>query len=229
VGAQEWRGQGNRRIGKSHVHPHEGVVALARACARRRKQRIDRQLDEVVGEALEQATGRSSSMSASSRSRHARLPNASEVQKFAFGTMAAGLVPMMFLSYAAVMPEISNPRPILSDELKTEQVRAKIAGFHGAVVEEVRSTVARDGVVVVGMATNVFVKRVRKTLTEQGIAFTYLEYGGYMSRWGERLAIKLWSGWPTFPQVYVRGHLIGGNDDTQKALANGELRRLLEG
>jgi glutaredoxin-related protein len=127
------------------------------------------------------------------------------------------------------MPEISNPRPILADEFKTEHVRAKIAGYHGSVVEEVRSTVARDSVVVVGMATNIFVKRVRKALAAQDIAFTYLEYGGYTSRWGERLAIKMWSGWPTFPQVFVRGHLIGGNDDTQKALADGELRRLLEG
>jgi monothiol glutaredoxin len=127
------------------------------------------------------------------------------------------------------MPEISHPRPILSDEFKTERVRAKIAGFHAGIVEEVRSTVARDSVVVVGMATNVFVKRVRKALAEHEIAFTYLEYGGYMSRWSERLAIKLWSGWPTFPQVFVRGHLIGGNDDTQKALADGELKRMLEG
>jgi monothiol glutaredoxin len=126
------------------------------------------------------------------------------------------------------MPEISNPRPILADEFKTEHVRAKIAGYHGSVVEEVRSTVARDSVVVVGMATNVFVKRVRKALTDQGVGHTYLEYGGYMSKWGERLAIKLWSGWPTFPQVFVRGHLIGGNDDTQKALADGEFKRMLE-
>lgn len=124
--------------------------------------------------------------------------------------------------------ETTNPRPILPDDHKTPHVRAKIAGFHTGVVEEVSSTVARDGVVVVGMKTNVFVKRVRKALAEQGIGYTYLEYGGYTSKWGERLAIKLWSGWPTFPQVFVRGHLIGGNDDTQKALADGEFKRMLE-
>lgn len=124
--------------------------------------------------------------------------------------------------------ETTNPRPILPDDHKTPHVRAKIAGFHTGVVDEVSSTVARDGVVVVGMKTNVFVKRVRKALAEQGIGYTYLEYGGYTSKWGERLAIKLWSGWPTFPQVFVRGHLIGGNDDTQKALADGEFKRMLE-
>jgi monothiol glutaredoxin len=127
------------------------------------------------------------------------------------------------------MSTANYPRPILPDDHKTDQVRAKIAGFHAATVEQVRSTVERDGVVVVGMATNIFVKRARKALTERGVAYTYLEYGGYTSKWGERLAIKLWSGWPTFPQVFVRGHLIGGNDETQQALIDGSLKERLEG
>lgn len=119
-------------------------------------------------------------------------------------------------------------RPLHPDDRKTEHVRAKIAGFHADLVEEVRATVERDKVVVVGMATNVFVKRVRKTLTEHGIGHTYLEYGGYLSKWSERLAIKMWSGWPTFPQVFVRGNLIGGNSDTQQALSDGSFKQLLE-
>jgi monothiol glutaredoxin len=123
----------------------------------------------------------------------------------------------------------NHTRPLLPDDRKTEHVRAKIAGWHSNVVEEVRSTVERDKVVVVGMATNVFVKRARKALTEAGIGHTYLEYGGYLSKWSERLAIKLWSGWPTFPQVFVRGTLIGGNDDTQQALADGSLKQMLDG
>lgn len=127
------------------------------------------------------------------------------------------------------MTAISHPRPLLPDDRKTEHVRAKIAGWHSNVVDEVRQTVERERVVVVGMATNVFVKRARRTLTERGIAFTYLEYGGYLSKWSERLAIKLWSGWPTFPQVFVRGQLIGGNDDTQQALADGSFERMLNG
>jgi monothiol glutaredoxin len=43
----------------------------------------------------------------------------------------------------------------------------------------------------------------------------------------ERLAIKLWSGWPTFPQVYVHGVLIGGTDLTERALADGTLKSKL--
>ena len=43
----------------------------------------------------------------------------------------------------------------------------------------------------------------------------------------KRLAIKLWSGWPTFPQVFVRGVLIGGNDETRRAIADGSLKARL--
>ena len=90
----------------------------------------------------------------------------------------------------------------------------KLEGFHGDVVAEVAAAVEKHAVVVVGMAQNPFVKKVRKALTEAGVEFEYLEYGSYFSEWKKRLAIKLWSGWPTFPQVFVRGVLVGGADLT---------------
>lgn len=37
----------------------------------------------------------------------------------------------------------------------------------------------------------------------------------------------MWSGWPTFPQVFVNGTLIGGFDDTVKALKDGTFESLL--
>lgn len=36
------------------------------------------------------------------------------------------------------------------------------------------------------------------------------------------------SGWPTIPQVFVKGELIGGADITQELAASGELTRVLE-
>jgi monothiol glutaredoxin len=36
------------------------------------------------------------------------------------------------------------------------------------------------------------------------------------------------SGWPTIPQVFVRGELVGGADITQELAESGELERLLE-
>jgi glutaredoxin-related protein len=37
----------------------------------------------------------------------------------------------------------------------------------------------------------------------------------------------MWTGWPTFPMVFVRGVLVGGADDVQRLLQSGELKRLL--
>jgi glutaredoxin-related protein len=49
-----------------------------------------------------------------------------------------------------------------------------------------------------------------------------------MSKWRERLVIKMWSGWPLFPQVFVQGSLVGGCDETLAALEDGSFVALLE-
>ncbi len=121
-----------------------------------------------------------------------------------------------------------NPsRPLHSADKLTPAVAEAMSGFHRDVVDQVRAAVEKDAVVVVGMAGNLFVKRVRQALAQANIPFTYLEYGSYFGMWKQRLAIKMWSGWPTFPQVFVRGVLVGGFDDTRKALEDGSLRKLL--
>jgi monothiol glutaredoxin len=122
---------------------------------------------------------------------------------------------------------MTTPRPLLPDDKRAPAVAEAMAHFHRDIVDQVRAAVERDPVVVVGMAQNPFMKRVRQALTEAGIPFTYLEYGSYLGMWKQRLAIKLWSGWPTFPQVFVRGVLVGGFQDTRKALADGSLKKLL--
>lgn len=122
---------------------------------------------------------------------------------------------------------MTTPRPIHSADKRTDAAAASMASFHSDVIEQVRSAVERDTVVVVGMAQNPFVKKARQALEKAGIPFTYLEYGSYFGKWKERLAIKMWSGWATFPQIYVRGTLIGGCNDTLKALEDGSLRKLM--
>ena len=42
-----------------------------------------------------------------------------------------------------------------------------------------------------------------------------------------RDALKSYSNWPTFPQLYVSGELIGGCDITIELYKSGELRQLL--
>ena len=100
-------------------------------------------------------------------------------------------------------------------------------GFHDGVVKEVREAVASETVVVVGMQWNPVVKKARKVLDEAGVRYRYLGYGSYLSGWKERLAIKLWSGWPTFPQVFVRGTLLGGCARMQQSMEDGSFEALL--
>ena len=43
-----------------------------------------------------------------------------------------------------------------------------------------------------------------------------------------RQGLKEYSNWPTFPQLYVRGELIGGSDIVVEMYHSGELKKLLE-
>ena len=66
------------------------------------------------------------------------------------------------------------------------------------------------------MAGNPHVRRARKLLDAAGIAYHYLEYGSYFSEWRRRNALKMWTGWPTFPMVFVKGTLIGGASELER-------------
>jgi glutaredoxin-related protein len=91
----------------------------------------------------------------------------------------------------------------------------------------VKAAVAANAVVVVGMLQNPFPAKARKALTAIGQPFKYLEYGSYFSSWRPRSALKMWTGWPTFPMVFVNGVLVGGASELQALIDSGELKALL--
>ena len=70
-------------------------------------------------------------------------------------------------------------------------------------------------------------RRARRALDAAGISHRYLEYGSYASQWRRRNALKMWTGWPTFPMVFVRGVLVGGANDVVRLIAGNELAGLL--
>jgi monothiol glutaredoxin len=39
----------------------------------------------------------------------------------------------------------------------------------------------------------------------------------------------MWTGWPTFPMVFVKGVLVGGASDLGRLIANWEMARMLAG
>jgi glutaredoxin-related protein len=118
-------------------------------------------------------------------------------------------------------------RPLLDESRLHSTIRESVSRLHADVVQRVDSAARAHPVLVVGMATNPFCKRARRALDRAAVAHEYLEFGSYLGGWRERLALKMWSGWPTFPMVFVRGTLVGGHDDLTKLIASGDLRRLL--
>jgi len=119
------------------------------------------------------------------------------------------------------------PRPILDESRIHAAIRAKIASWNNAVVDEVKAAVAANDVVVVGMKQNPFPVKARKSLEGIGQPFRYLEYGSYFGMWRPRSALKMWTGWPTFPMVFVKGTLVGGASELQALIDNGELKAML--
>ena len=119
------------------------------------------------------------------------------------------------------------PRAILDEAHIHAAIREKIASHHADIIDEVCAATAAYPVVVVGMTQNPMPKKVRKALDAAGIAHHYLEYGSYFNNWRRRNALKMWSGWPTFPMVFVTGVLVGGAEDVDRLIASGEMKAML--
>ena len=114
-------------------------------------------------------------------------------------------------------------RKMLSSSALHASIKDQVEGYHIDIVDEVKAAVSANSVVVVGMRYNDAVYGARKALKKAGIEFTYLEYGGYASQWRRRLALKMWTGWPTFPMIFVDQTLVGGSKDLQRLLNDGKL------
>ena len=120
-------------------------------------------------------------------------------------------------------------RPILDEQHIHPAIRDKVEGHHADIVREVQAAIVANAVVVVGMAQNPFPKKAKKALDAAGVPYEYLQYGSYLGEWRRRNALKMWTGWPTFPMVFVKGVLVGGAGDLAKIIASGELKKMLAG
>jgi len=118
-------------------------------------------------------------------------------------------------------------RKILDDARLHPAIRERVAKNHADIVDEVQAAVAANRVVVVGMRGNPFPKKARKLLDAQGVQHAYLEYGSYFSMWRRRTALKMWTGWPTLPMIFVDGVLIGGFSDLERLVETGEFKAMV--
>jgi monothiol glutaredoxin len=118
-------------------------------------------------------------------------------------------------------------RNILDEEHIHPAIREKIANNHADFIAEVQAAVAANDIVVVGMGQNPFPKKARKLLDDKRLDYKYIAHGSYLSGWRRRNALKMWTGWPTFPMVFVKGVLVGGADELERLMAKGGLDALL--
>ena len=118
-------------------------------------------------------------------------------------------------------------RSILDEAHIHPAIRDRIANNRADIVREVQAAVAANSILVVGMAQNPFPGRARTALEANGIAYKYLQYGSYLSEWRRRTALKMWTGWPTFPMVFVKGVLVGGASELSALIASGEMAKML--
>jgi monothiol glutaredoxin len=107
-------------------------------------------------------------------------------------------------------------RKVLSNTHIQDMAMQSMLDFHPQIISEIETTIKNNEWVIVGMKQNPVVSGARKYLNHKNISYEYIEHGSYFSMWKERLAIKLWSGWPTFPQVFHKGSLVGGFSELKK-------------
>jgi monothiol glutaredoxin len=120
-------------------------------------------------------------------------------------------------------------RNVLDESNIHPTIRETIANHGAGIIHEVQAAIAANDVVVVGMRQNPFPKKARKTLDAARLPYQYFEYGSYFNGWRRRNALKMWTGWPTFPMVFVKGVLIGGADDLGRLIESGELKKMVAG
>eukprot|EP01100_Stratorugosa_tubuloviscum_P014102 TRINITY_DN7371_c2_g1_i1.p1 TRINITY_DN7371_c2_g1~~TRINITY_DN7371_c2_g1_i1.p1 ORF type:complete len:108 (-),score=35.05 TRINITY_DN7371_c2_g1_i1:33-356(-) len=72
-------------------------------------------------------------------------------------------------------------------------------------------------------ATCKFSKSIIETLNQQGITCRYFDV---LPNLEFKQALKNYSNWPTIPQLFINGKLIGGCDIASELASNGQLKNI---
>lgn len=98
------------------------------------------------------------------------------------------------------------------------------------VFDRIRSDISENDVVLFMKGTPVFPQcgfsaALVQVLSHIGVKFKGVDV---LSDPGLRDGLKQFSNWPTFPQLYVKGELVGGCDIVREMYQSGELTGLLD-
>lgn len=99
------------------------------------------------------------------------------------------------------------------------------------VAERIKQDITGNDVVLYMKGTPVFPQcgfsaAVVQVLSHVGVKFKGINI---LEDPGLRQGLKEFSNWPTFPQLYVKGELVGGCDIVREMYESGELQQLLAG
>jgi len=99
-----------------------------------------------------------------------------------------------------------------------------------SVVERIKQDLGSNDVVLYMKGTPVFPQcgfsaAVVQVLSHVGVKFKGINI---LEDPGLRQGLKDFSNWPTFPQLYVKGELVGGCDIVREMYESGELQQLLK-
>lgn len=99
------------------------------------------------------------------------------------------------------------------------------------VIERIKSQLASHSVVLYMKGTPAFPQcgfsgRAVQILQHCGVPFAHINIFEDPEL---REELKVFSNWPTFPQLYINGELIGGCDIMMDLFSQGELQKLLGG
>lgn len=97
-------------------------------------------------------------------------------------------------------------------------------------IEKIKQQIAENAIILYmkgspSMPQCGFSARAADCLKQCGVEFAYVDI---LANPDIRQILPQYADWPTFPQLYVQGELIGGSDIIAEMYANGELQPLLQ-
>jgi monothiol glutaredoxin len=109
------------------------------------------------------------------------------------------------------------------------ELAQEITAIDGSdITERIKNTIGTDGIVLF-MKGNATQPMCGFSANSTAILLSYgkeFKTFNILSDEGIRQGLKEFSNWPTFPQLYINGKLVGGNDIITELHQDGELKEL---
>ena len=127
------------------------------------------------------------------------------------------------------MTDNENPFNILNKDISSTKELSP-ADVQGGITERIESIVNSDNLVLFMKGNSEmpqcgFSANTVTILKHLGFSFTTFDI---LQDMDIRQGLKEYSNWPTFPQLYFKGKLVGGNDIITEMFESGELKEVLE-